>query len=107
MTRIVLVREPNRDDKDGKDCPRRHKAESGPHGSGGSFLEEKGMAGVEGEVSWTRGEKSHTDGYVTRRSFETNVSTREEKFKSSTDVRPQTNTNNTGFGHNSLERGVD
>lgn len=60
--------------------------------------------GVDGEVSWTRGEKSYTNGYVTRRSFETNVSAREEKFKSSTDVCPQTNTNNTGFGRDSFGR---
>jgi len=60
--------------------------------------------GVEGEVSWTRGEKSHTNGYEARRSFETNVSAREDKFKSSTDVCPQTNTNNAGFCHDYFER---
>ena len=51
-------------------------------------------------MNWTSGEKNSSNVYVTRRPFETNVSSCEEKFKSSTDVSSQTNTNNTEPGHN-------
>ena len=46
-------------------------------------------------MSWTSGERDHTNTYPARRSRETDVSRCEAKFKSSTDALAQTNTNNT------------
>lgn len=56
----------------------------------------------EGGVSWTGKDRHHSDVYVTRRSYETNVSSCEGKFKSSIDVGFKTSANNTKLGHNSL-----
>ena len=49
--------------------------------------------GKESELEKRSKDRANAD--VTRRSYETDVSPCEEKFKSSTDVRPQTNPNNT------------